>query len=577
MNRLRISKGGREFLMPLTSNTSSNQTLSVLNSTTCTDGTSEISSNVTVDSSSQDGGDLNRSVDSTIATDINLGTLDDMSAVNLTGVKSGNLASGEPGNLAETESEKLNFEDAHGYIVATTGGLNIVSSGDAGNDKQEAPSDLTEVVTLDSTSSLNHGDTEQSLHQNQVDGVLSNSSTILLPENLVLFETSKGLVFSMPSQESSSFSSSFVTSGVDSQTLITSSMGGTIFPQIQLVGSGDDSGSSVYETVSDTGTILIPSTIFPDTDPTQTLVVGPLENDDKPKRKGTGGWPKGKKRKNEPTVNMPRKPMTGYVIFAVKRRQEMKTERPDLTFPEITKHMGQEWSNFTEEEKDKYMRLAEEDKQRYITEMKEFQESDQYQQFVRNKRQAGGMLNGLSQNDKPLIDIDDNIGEELYCRLCNQFFISAHNKREHMFGRQHLQNITNEIRKDIQEQEDTQKQQLLMAADDLDPYTLPEQTVVTLETDDLHSDNSASLDIDDFIHKFWEKNAYREKEVHTLKKANRSFADDNLLMTKQIKELEELETKLTHDLGSLKAYGSSLSAQVDSLKMVPTLFGVINF
>ncbi|WAR22357.1 HM20A-like protein [Mya arenaria] len=458
MNRLRISKGGREFLMPLTSNTSSNQTLSVLNSTTCTDGTSEISSNVTVDSSSQDGGDLNRSVDSTIATDINLGTLDDMSAVNLTGVKSGNLASGEPGNLAETESEKLNFEDAHGYIVATTGGLNIVSSGDAGNDKQEAPSDLTEVVTLDSTSSLNHGDTEQSLHQNQVDGVLSNSSTILLPENLVLFETSKG-----------------------------------------------------------------------------------------------------------------------YVIFAVKRRQEMKTERPDLTFPEITKHMGQEWSNFTEEEKDKYMRLAEEDKQRYITEMKEFQESDQYQQFVRNKRQAGGMLNGLSQNDKPLIDIDDNIGEELYCRLCNQFFISAHNKREHMFGRQHLQNITNEIRKDIQEQEDTQKQQLLMAADDLDPYTLPEQTVVTLETDDLHSDNSASLDIDDFIHKFWEKNAYREKEVHTLKKANRSFADDNLLMTKQIKELEELETKLTHDLGSLKAYGSSLSAQVDSLKMVPTLFGVINF
>jgi hypothetical protein len=40
---------------------------------------------------------------------------------------------------------------------------------------------------------------------------------------------------------------------------------------------------------------------------------------------------------------------------------------------------------------------------------------------------------------------------------------------------------------------------------------------------------------------------------------------------------QEYESKLDQDLGSLKAYGASLAAQVDALKMVPTLFGVINF
>ena len=30
-----------------------------------------------------------------------------------------------------------------------------------------------------------------------------------------------------------------------------------------------------------------------------------------PKKKATGGWPKGKKRKFPPKVNTPRKPMTG--------------------------------------------------------------------------------------------------------------------------------------------------------------------------------------------------------------------------------------------------------------------------
>lgn len=40
---------------------------------------------------------------------------------------------------------------------------------------------------------------------------------------------------------------------------------------------------------------------------------------------------------------------------------------------------------------------------------------------------------------------------------------------------------------------------------------------------------------------------------------------------------QDLETKLDQDVGNAKAYGASLTAQIDGLKMVPTLFGVINF
>ena len=49
---------------------------------------------------------------------------------------------------------------------------------------------------------------------------------------------------------------------------------------------------------------------------------------------------------------------------------------------------------------------------------------------------------------------------ELYCRVCDQYFSSLHNKKEHMFGRQHLQNITGEIQKDMQLQAEQESQEL---------------------------------------------------------------------------------------------------------------------
>ena len=38
-----------------------------------------------------------------------------------------------------------------------------------------------------------------------------------------------------------------------------------------------------------------------------------------------------------------------------------------------------------------------------------------------------------------------------------------------------------------------------------------------------------------------------------------------------------LETKLEQDVGNQKAYGAALTTQIDGLRMIPMLFGMINF
>ena len=54
-----------------------------------------------------------------------------------------------------------------------------------------------------------------------------------------------------------------------------------------------------------------------------------------------------------------------------------------------------------------YIKLAEEDKQRYITEMEEFQNSELYQTFLKSKKTSGDMVKGFTDgSNNSLIDIE---------------------------------------------------------------------------------------------------------------------------------------------------------------------------
>lgn len=77
----------------------------------------------------------------------------------------------------------------------------------------------------------------------------------------------------------------------------------------------------------------------------------------KPRR---GSWTKGRKRKKPmKDSNAPKAPLTGYVRFMNDRREQLRAERPDVPFPEITRMLGNEWSKLPPEEKQ--VRLSRQD------------------------------------------------------------------------------------------------------------------------------------------------------------------------------------------------------------------------
>ncbi|KAF7237134.1 hypothetical protein EYD10_16143 [Varanus komodoensis] len=121
------------------------------------------------------------------------------------------------------------------------------------------------------------------------------------------------------------------------------------------------------------------------------------------------GWPKGKKRKKI-LPNGPKAPVTGYVRFLNERREQIRMQHPDLPFPEITKMLGAEWSKLQPTEKQRYLDEAEREKQQYMKELREYQQSEAYKmcaekmQEKKIKKEEGGsgagntLLNGFKRS-----------------------------------------------------------------------------------------------------------------------------------------------------------------------------------
>lgn len=268
-----------------------------------------------------------------------------------------------------------------------------------------------------------------------------------------------------------------------------------------------------------------------------------------------------------------------YVRFINSRRAEVKQQHPHLTFPEITKLLGAEWSNLLQEEKQKYLDEAEEDKKRYIEELKIYQQSEQYQAFM--KRQSAKKMKGIVGVDSAE-ELPSNLllGEqmvddtnELFCRVCNQFFSSMHNKKEHLFGKQHLLMLTEEFEREAEQNAHGTEKSLNDSSD----LAVADAVQVDHGSALLLNKNESVMSITQFTEKFLEQNLNRELELRELRKMVLFSQAENHSLNDEMEELKSLLQKAEDDLGSVKAYGASLTAQLNSLRMVPTLFGVINF
>ncbi|KAJ8306710.1 hypothetical protein KUTeg_015751 [Tegillarca granosa] len=97
---------------------------------------------------------------------------------------------------------------------------------------------------------------------------------------------------------------------------------------------------------------------------------------------------KGKKRKKLKDNNAPKQPLTGYVRFLNERREVLRKENPALTFSELTRMLGSEWTKLPQHEKQRYLDDAEKDKERYIKEIEAYQKTEAYKQFKEKKRKA---------------------------------------------------------------------------------------------------------------------------------------------------------------------------------------------
>lgn len=89
-------------------------------------------------------------------------------------------------------------------------------------------------------------------------------------------------------------------------------------------------------------------------------------------KKGAGpkGVEKTKKKKKDP--NAPKKNLTAYFMFQKEVRPQIVADNPNLKVSEVAKEIGEQWKNLDQDQKSKYEKLAEQDKERYQREMEAY-------------------------------------------------------------------------------------------------------------------------------------------------------------------------------------------------------------
>lgn len=70
--------------------------------------------------------------------------------------------------------------------------------------------------------------------------------------------------------------------------------------------------------------------------------------------------------------NHPKRPKSGYMIFCDQNRADVRKTLKDASFTETIKAVAQKWNALSDEEKNKYLALAEEDRTRYTRELETY-------------------------------------------------------------------------------------------------------------------------------------------------------------------------------------------------------------
>jgi hypothetical protein len=109
------------------------------------------------------------------------------------------------------------------------------------------------------------------------------------------------------------------------------------------------------------------------------------------------GMPKQAGEKKLKDENAPKRPKSGYMFFAEKKRPEIKKDQPELKMVEISKVIGERWKSAVPATKEKYNKKSENDKLRYKEEMASYKRpSDEVllTQKINQKKKRGKQASG---------------------------------------------------------------------------------------------------------------------------------------------------------------------------------------
>ena len=133
------------------------------------------------------------------------------------------------------------------------------------------------------------------------------------------------------------------------------------------------------------------------------------------------GMPKQAGEKKLKDENAPKRPKSGYMFFAEKKRPEIKEAQPELKMIEISKVIGERWKCSVPGTKEKYNKKSEVDKQRYKLEMESYERpSDEVllAQKINQKKKRGKPSSGEKKKRSKKPEGAPTRGKSAYLFFC---------------------------------------------------------------------------------------------------------------------------------------------------------------
>ncbi|XP_063963479.1 uncharacterized protein LOC129273501 [Lytechinus pictus] len=282
------------------------------------------------------------------------------------------------------------------------------------------------------------------------------------------------------------------------------------------------------------------------------------------KKKGKGGWPKGKKRKKNiiEMAKAPRPPSSAYAMFLAEQREGFRASHPELVGRKISSSLGKMWNGLAADVKKKYLDMEKKDKERYIKEIKEYQESSSCQAFL--KKQTQNSVRNFTGSDEAMSEHVSNMSKNdilgcnyLQCKVCNMYFHSDHNMSQHLLGKYHMTILAAKI---------CEMDKETLGLDELDEGgSQPEVPSTSDDCKSCECFKDGMPHTEGFRSTFMDLHFERELELRELRRHHAISIHQQMSLRRKYKILQETMQKMENDHRNLKAFGSNLQSKLDGL------------